>query len=76
MAWIERVAEGALVGLVPFMSSMFEEWPFLRARVYIEAVKFRDLLGLHPGQPMMGLGVSCPSSQSDGMSWFSLCELG
>lgn len=56
MTWIEKVAEGALVGLVPFMSSMFEEWPFLRARVYIEAVKFRDSFGFAPWSTYDGIG--------------------
>jgi hypothetical protein len=39
---LKGVAEGAPLGLVPFVSSMFEEWPFLRVRVCIEAVKLRD----------------------------------
>jgi hypothetical protein len=44
------------VGLVPFMSSMFEEWPFLRARVCIEAVKSGGFFGLDPGSAYDGLG--------------------
>jgi len=53
------VAEGAPVGLVPFVSSMFEEWPFLRVRVCIEAVKF-GYFGFDSGPAYDGLG-SFPS---------------
>jgi hypothetical protein len=56
---------------VPFVLSMSEEWPFLRARVCIEAVKVRGFLVWTLGQPMIGLEVLRPRLQSDGMSYFS-----